>query len=35
MSPLTATTRLWAGVLYRWVYDPDGRPWSLKLRRRV
>ncbi|HEV7146631.1 MAG TPA: phospholipase D family protein [Pedococcus sp.] len=33
--PLSATTRLWAGALYRWVYDPDGRPVSLKLRGRV
>jgi phosphatidylserine/phosphatidylglycerophosphate/cardiolipin synthase-like enzyme len=32
-SELSAVTRLWAGVLYRWVYDPDGRPLSLKLRR--
>ena len=31
-SELSAATRLWAGVLYHWVYDPDGRPLSLKLR---
>jgi len=26
-------TRLWAGPLYRLVYDPDGRPLDLRLRR--
>ena len=26
-------TRLWAGPLYRLVYDPDGRPLNLRLRR--
>jgi hypothetical protein len=23
-------TRLWAGVLYRNIYDPDGRPGALR-----
>ncbi|HET8768748.1 MAG TPA: phospholipase D-like domain-containing protein, partial [Pedococcus sp.] len=28
-------TRTWAEVAYRYVYDPDGRPLSLRLRRRM
>ena len=28
-------TRAWAEVAYRYVYDPDGRPLSLRLRRRM
>jgi phosphatidylserine/phosphatidylglycerophosphate/cardiolipin synthase-like enzyme len=27
-------TKLWAVPLYRVVYDPDGRPWRMRLRRR-
>jgi phosphatidylserine/phosphatidylglycerophosphate/cardiolipin synthase-like enzyme len=30
--PLGPATRRWAGVLYRWVYDPDGRPLALRRR---
>lgn len=33
--PLGRLTRLWAGALYRIVYDPDGRPLDLRLRRRL
>jgi phosphatidylserine/phosphatidylglycerophosphate/cardiolipin synthase-like enzyme len=29
---LSATTRLWADPLYRVMYDPDGRPWSMRRR---
>jgi len=25
---------LWAWPLYRWVVDPDGRPWSLRRKHR-
>ena len=32
---LTRTERLWATPLYRTVYDPDGRPWRDRLRRRT
>jgi phosphatidylserine/phosphatidylglycerophosphate/cardiolipin synthase-like enzyme len=31
----TAGQRLWAGPLYRMVYDPDGRPWRDRVRRRL
>lgn len=31
---VTAAQRLWALPLYRLVYDPDGRPWRDRLRRR-
>ena len=31
----TRLTRLWADPLYRLVYDPDGRPLDLRLRRTV
>lgn len=31
--PLGRLTRLWADPLYRIVYDPDGRPLDLRLRR--
>lgn len=27
--------RVWATPLYRWVYDPDGRSWHDRLRRRL
>jgi phosphatidylserine/phosphatidylglycerophosphate/cardiolipin synthase-like enzyme len=30
LTKLSRWTRLWAGVLYRLVYDPDGRPWNLR-----
>ncbi len=30
LGKLSRWTRLWAGVLYRLVYDPDGRPWNLR-----
>ncbi len=29
----TRFTRAWAGLLYRLVYDPDGRPLKLRMRR--
>ena len=32
LAKLSRWTRLWAGVLYRLVYDPDGRPWNLRRR---
>ncbi|MEO8556945.1 MAG: phospholipase D family protein [Actinomycetota bacterium] len=32
-APQGRFTRAWAGVLYRLVYDPDGRPLHLRLRR--
>ena len=31
----TALQRFWAAPLYRLVYDPDGRPWSDRLRGRL
>jgi phosphatidylserine/phosphatidylglycerophosphate/cardiolipin synthase-like enzyme len=31
---LSRRDRLWAGPLYRTLYDPDGRPWRDRLRRR-
>jgi phosphatidylserine/phosphatidylglycerophosphate/cardiolipin synthase-like enzyme len=31
---LSRTTRRWATVLYRWIYDPDGRPAALRRRHR-
>jgi phosphatidylserine/phosphatidylglycerophosphate/cardiolipin synthase-like enzyme len=34
-KPMSAATSLWAGALYRLVYDPDGRPLDLRLRRRM
>jgi hypothetical protein len=34
-SSLTSVQRLWATPLYRMVYDPDGRPWRDRLRRRL
>jgi hypothetical protein len=30
LAKLSRWTRLWAGVLYRLLYDPDGRPWNLR-----
>src|SRR4030095_5329475 len=30
LTKLSRWTRLWAGVLYRLVYAPDGRPWNLR-----
>ncbi len=33
LDPLPRRTILWATPLYRVVYDPDGRPWRLRLRR--
>lgn len=33
-EPIPRRTRLWAFPLYRLVYDPDGRPWRDRLRRR-
>ena len=31
--PLSATTKRWATPAYHRLYDPDGRPWSLRRRR--
>ena len=31
-EPVGRVARVWAGTLYRTVYDPDGRPLSLRLR---
>jgi phosphatidylserine/phosphatidylglycerophosphate/cardiolipin synthase-like enzyme len=31
--PLSRATTRWATVAYRWVYDPDGRPWRMRRRR--
>ena len=33
-QPMRRTTRIWAEPLYRLVYDPDGRPWRSRLKRR-
>ena len=33
VEPVNGLTRLWAEVLYRLLFDPDGRPLSLRLRR--
>jgi phosphatidylserine/phosphatidylglycerophosphate/cardiolipin synthase-like enzyme len=30
LGKLSRWTRLWAGALYRLLYDPDGRPWNLR-----
>jgi phosphatidylserine/phosphatidylglycerophosphate/cardiolipin synthase-like enzyme len=30
--PLSRTTTRWASLAYRWVYDPDGRPWRMRRR---
>ncbi len=30
LAKLSRWTRLWAGALYRLLYDPDGRPWNLR-----
>jgi len=32
-APATSFTQAWATLLYRFVYDPDGRPIRLKVRR--
>ena len=32
---LSRTTGRWATALYRWVYDPDGRPAALRRRHRL
>ena len=34
-APVTPAERLWAGPLYRMIYDPDGRPWRDRLRGRL
>jgi phosphatidylserine/phosphatidylglycerophosphate/cardiolipin synthase-like enzyme len=34
-QPLSQATRVWASALYRLVYDPDGRPLDLRLRRHM
>ena len=34
VDPVARGSRLWAEVVYRLVFDPDGRPWQLRLRRR-
>ena len=31
-QPVTRLTSLWARLLYRVTYDPDGRPTMMKLR---
>lgn len=33
-EPVGRLARLWAGPVYRWVHDPDGRPLRLRLRGR-
>ncbi len=33
-EPLSRSTLAWAAVLYRLVYDPDGRPFAMRLSRR-
>ena len=33
VDPVARGSRLWAEVVYRLVFDPDGRPWQLRLRR--
>ena len=30
-TPVSRTQRLWAGPLYRTLFDPDGRPWRRRL----
>ena len=35
LQTVSRRERLWAGPLYRTVYDPDGRPWRDRLRGRV
>ena len=32
VEPVGAAARIWAAAMYRIVYDPDGRPWSLRRR---
>ena len=32
-ATLTRVTQVWAGLLYRFVYDPDGRPVKIRMRR--
>jgi phosphatidylserine/phosphatidylglycerophosphate/cardiolipin synthase-like enzyme len=34
LDPLPRRTLLWATPMYRTIYDPDGRPWSMRLRNR-
>ncbi len=34
VEPVDGMTRLWAKVVYRLIFDPDGRPLSLRWRRR-
>ena len=31
---LSRMTRMWAAPTYRMIYDPDGRPWRLRIRGR-
>ncbi len=33
-EPLSWASRLWAEPMYRWVYDPDGRPLPDRVARR-
>jgi len=33
VEPVPSGSRLWAGLAYRFVFDPDGRPLRLRLRR--
>ena len=35
LQTVSPRDRLWAAPLYRTLYDPDGRPWRDRLRRRV
>jgi len=34
VDPVSTSNRLWAGIAYRLIFDPDGRPLKLRLRRR-
>jgi phosphatidylserine/phosphatidylglycerophosphate/cardiolipin synthase-like enzyme len=33
IDPVSTDSRLWAGLVYRLVFDPDGRPLKLRVRR--
>jgi phosphatidylserine/phosphatidylglycerophosphate/cardiolipin synthase-like enzyme len=34
IDPVPRSSRCWAAIVYRFVFDPDGRPLKLRLRRR-
>jgi len=34
VDPVPSGSRAWAGLVYRFIFDPDGRPLKLRIRRR-